>query len=60
MWEWKYRCTIFNLGAGWGTELGEPINRRMSGPQSRFGLSGEEKDLLPLPGFEPWIIQPVA
>jgi len=34
-----------------------PLNRRLSGPQSWSWLCREEKNLLPLPGFEPQIIQ---
>jgi hypothetical protein len=37
-----------------------PLNRRLSGLQSWCGHFGEEKNLLPLPGYEPWTIQPVA
>ena len=36
------------------------MNRRLDGPQGRLGPSGEEKPLLPLPGFDPWLVQPVA
>jgi hypothetical protein len=32
-----------------------PMNKRLGGPQGRFG----EEILLPLPGFEPRNIQPV-
>jgi hypothetical protein len=32
----------------------------MSGPQSRFGHGGEEKNSQPFSGLEPPIIQPVA
>jgi hypothetical protein len=37
-----------------------PLNRRLGGPQSRFGRGGEEKNSQPLPGLEPPIIQSVA
>jgi hypothetical protein len=37
-----------------------PLDRRLSGPQSRSGRGGEEKDSQPLPGLEPPIIQPVV
>jgi hypothetical protein len=37
-----------------------PLDRRLSGPQSRSGRGGEEKNSQPLPGLEPPIIQPVA
>jgi hypothetical protein len=29
------------------------LNRRLGGPQSRYWLCAEEKNLLPLPGIEP-------
>jgi len=41
-------------------ELGFPLNRRLGGLQSWCGHFGEEKSLLPLPGYEPCTIQPVA
>jgi hypothetical protein len=37
-----------------------PLDRRLGGPQSRSGRSGEEKNSQPLPGLEPPIIQPLA
>jgi hypothetical protein len=37
-----------------------PLDRRLGGPQSRFGRGGEEKNFHPLPGLDPQIIQPVA
>jgi hypothetical protein len=37
-----------------------PLNRRLGGPQSWSGGSGEEKNSLPLLGLEPPIIQPVT
>jgi len=42
-----------------GREPQCPLNRRLGGPQSQFGHSGEENNLLPFLGFEPQIIQPV-
>jgi hypothetical protein len=36
------------------------MNRRLAGPQSRCGRFGNELNLMPLPGFEPRIVQPVA
>jgi len=30
-----------------------PLNRRQGGPQGRCGCFGEEKNFLPLSGFEP-------
>jgi hypothetical protein len=36
-----------------------PLDRRMSGPQSRSGCGGEEKNSQPLSAHEPPIIQPV-
>jgi hypothetical protein len=37
-----------------------PLDRRLGGPQSRFGHGGEEKYSQPMPGFEPAIIPPVT
>jgi hypothetical protein len=37
-----------------------PLDRRLGGPQSRSGRSGEEKNSKPLPGLEPPVIQPVV
>jgi hypothetical protein len=37
-----------------------PLERRLSGTQSRSGRGGEEKNSQPPPGLEPPIIQPVA
>ena len=37
-----------------------PLNIWLSGHQRRSGRFGEEKNLLPLPGFEPRTVQPVA
>jgi hypothetical protein len=34
--------------------------RRLGGPQSRYGHSGEVKNSQPLPGLKPPVIQPVA
>jgi hypothetical protein len=36
------------------------LDRRLGGPQSRSGRSGEEKNSQPLPGLEPPIIRPIA
>jgi hypothetical protein len=35
------------------------LNRRNGGPQSRFGSSGETKNLLPLSGIEILMVHPV-
>jgi len=37
-----------------------PLIRRLSGPQSWSGHSGEEKNFQPLPGLGPLIVQPIA
>jgi hypothetical protein len=37
-----------------------PLDRRLSGPQSRSGRGGEEKNSQPLPGLETPIIQSVS
>jgi hypothetical protein len=36
------------------------LNRRLGGPQNQSGRRGEEKNLLPLPEFEHWIVQRVT
>ena len=41
-------------------EAGDPLNRRLRGPQSQSGHFGGQKNLLLLLEFEPWAIQPVA
>jgi len=43
-----------------GKELRCILNRRLGVPQSQSGPCGEEKYLLPLPGFELRTLQPVA
>jgi hypothetical protein len=43
-----------------GKNLWYPLDRRLSGHQSRSGRGGEEKNSQPLPGLEAPIIQPVA
>jgi hypothetical protein len=35
------------------------LDKRLGGPQSRYGCGGEEKNFQPLPGVEPPIIQPL-
>jgi len=37
-----------------------PFNERLGGSQSQSGRSREEKNLIPLPGFELLIVQPIA
>jgi hypothetical protein len=37
-----------------------PLDKRLGGPQSWSGNSGEEKNSQPLPGFKPSIIQTVV
>jgi hypothetical protein len=36
------------------------LDRRLGGPQNRFGCGGEQKNFQPLPGLETPISQPVA
>lgn len=43
-----------------GEEIWYPLNRRLDKSQSQSGHSGAQKNLLPLPGLEPQIIQTVA
>lgn len=51
-------CALASLPLGKSTWY--PLNRRLGGCENQSGCSGVEKNLLPLPGFEPQIIQPVA
>ena len=37
-----------------------PLDMALGGSQSRYGCCGEKKILLPLPGFDPRTVQPVA
>jgi len=41
-------------------KLRHPFSKKMGGPQSRSGRFEEEKNILPLPGFELWTAQPIA
>jgi hypothetical protein len=43
-----------------GKEPRYSLNRSLGGPHSRSGRFGEKKNLSPLQGFEPRIVQPVA
>ena len=43
-----------------GNERRYLFNRRLSGPQRRSGRFGEDKNLLPLQGFEPRTVQPAT
>jgi hypothetical protein len=36
------------------------VSKRLSVPHILFGRFGEEKNLLRLPGFEPWVVHPVT
>jgi hypothetical protein len=42
-----------------GKEPRQPLDRRLDGPQRRSGHFGEEKNPLPLPGIELFVVQPV-
>ena len=37
-----------------------PLSKRQGGSHSLSGIFAEQKNLLPLPGYEPWIFQPVT
>ena len=41
-------------------KLRHPFNKKLGGPQSRSGRFEEEKNILPLPGFELWTAQPTS
>jgi hypothetical protein len=59
IWRWVVSFTprqLYPQGKGsW-----YPLDRRLSGPQSRYGRGGEEKNSQPLPGLKSPIIQPGA
>jgi hypothetical protein len=60
--EWRYSSTILDLGTCWRWAVSftprplyprecrrrYPLDRRLGGPQSRFGRCGEERNLVPL------------
>jgi hypothetical protein len=54
--EWSTSCH----GRNSMTEPRYALNRRLGGPRSRSLRFGKEKYLLPLPGFDPLIAQPVV
>jgi hypothetical protein len=39
-------------------DLLHPLNKRLGGPQTSAGRSEEEKNLLPVHGFEPGTVNP--
>jgi len=43
-----------------GKELLYSLKWKLDGFQNRTERFGEEKNLFPLPEFEPWIVKPVA
>ena len=45
-----------DIGGSRGIALLYPLGS----PKCQDGHYGDEKNLLPLPGFEPWIVQPVV
>jgi hypothetical protein len=70
--EWRYSCTIPDLGTRWrwvvsltrwrlyhcGKSPWYPLNRTLGGPQSRFWRCGVEKNMLPLTEIEPRLSSP--
>ena len=44
----------------WGKSPLCSLNTRLGGPQSQSGHFGGERNLLPMLGFEPWIVQRIA
>jgi hypothetical protein len=58
-WRWMVSLTPRPLYPQ-GKSPWYPLDRRLSGPQSRSGRGRAEKNSRPLPGLEPPIIQPVA
>jgi hypothetical protein len=73
MGEWRYSSTILDLGTRWRWAISftprmlyprgncprYPLDRRLSGPQSRSGRCGEERNLPPVVSRTP-AVQPVA
>ena len=59
IWRWLVKLTPRSL---WplGKKSLCTINRRLDGPQNRFGGFGQEKNILPTQGFENRIVQSVA
>lgn len=43
-----------------GKECWYLLNRRLGGLQNQSRHSGKQKNFLPLPGLEPWIVYPMA
>jgi hypothetical protein len=54
--EWSVSCLIRFTS---GKELCYPLYRRLGGLQSWSGQFGEQKNLMPIPGFEPQAFQPI-
>jgi hypothetical protein len=66
MGDWRYSSTILDPGRRWrwvvgftprplcprGKSLPGPLERRLGGPQSRFGRCREKKNLFSLPGVD--------
>jgi len=40
-----------------GKEPRHPLSSRLGKPHSQSGIFAEQKNFLPLPGYEPWIFQ---
>jgi len=55
--EWSASCPGYFTPA---KESLLPMNRRLGESQNRSKCFGKDINLLPLLGFEPWFIQPVA
>jgi hypothetical protein len=67
MGEWRYSSSILHLGISWrwvdifthrqlylrGKSPRYPLDRRLGGPQSRYGRCGVQKHFLPLPRLKP-------
>jgi hypothetical protein len=58
-WRWVVSFTLLPVYPQ-GKSYMFPLDRRLCGPQSRSGRGSKERNSLPLPGFEPPIIQPIA
>jgi hypothetical protein len=57
-WRWVANC-VPQPPPPWGKTPWYPLlpNKKLCFPHSQCGCSGDKKDIVPLPGVEPWISQ---
>jgi len=56
--EWSALCP--NRFTPWGKIPSFPLSKRIGGLQGRYGVFGQNKNLVPLPGCEYRIVHPVT